>query len=311
MKNELKNLESSYSTNGEYGLITKVADSLVNDGFNVRILSDIRNGLITINQDVLKIEEPFNLIFTKQDCLYCFIVIKGEGEIKKCKNLQGILIDADSLEVIGGRRLFLNEKEEGKELRTHIKKYGKSIKLHRLIGDAPYGMDIDHITRRSQICIKEQLRACSSKKNQLNKPFRTKVNYQKKTFTASRIEINSEEDIKAIEAAGHDIYQVGSDAKDITSSTYSINSKVFDSVEELHKEVNELENKLHGEYRYNPIMAFDDVKKNGGIEYSGLIWTYLYMQVKLLGLNEDEFVALRKEFLKEHCPDMCDYYGVV
>ncbi len=310
MRSRLNCLETSYSTNGEYGLITKVADSLVNDGFNVRILSDTRNGLITINQDVLKIEEPFNLIFTKQDCLYCFIVIKGEGEIKKCKNLQGILIDADSLEVIGGRRLFLNEKEEGKELRTHIKKYGKSIKLHRYLCGDPDACEVDHITHRSHICTKEQLRVCSSDENKLNKPFRTKINYQRRTFKMSRIN-PTEEDIQAVKEAGHIIERVACDVKGVEGSGYSIYSKVFDSIEELYKDLNELENRFHGQYRYNPIYAFDDVEICGGIKYSGLIWTYLYMQVKLLGLNENDFVKLRTEFLKDYCPDMCDYYGVV
>lgn len=309
MENLLSNLETEWKANKELGLITSVADSLVKGGFNARILSDKKNGLLTTNTELVNVEDTFEIIFTKKDSMYSYIIIKGEGKIRECKNLQGIIIDADSLELIGNRRVFLNEKGKNKELRAHIKKYGKSLKLHRYLFGDPDAKEIDHVCRRSHIIIKEKLRACDSKKNMLNKPFRSEIDYQDMTFSISRIRPTND-DIKAVQDAGHHIYQVKCDAQDVVSDDYSIDSKVFSTIEELYSELNSLEKRFHGDFRYNPIFAFDDVMKNGGIEYHGLIWTYLYMQVKLLGLDEDEFIRLRKDFLKEYCLDMCKYYGI-
>lgn len=309
MEKLLSNLDAEWKANKELGLITSVADSLVKDGFNARILSDKKNGLLTTNTELVNVEDTFEIVFNKKDSMYSYIIIKGEGKIRECKNLQGIIIDADSLGLIGNRRVFLNNKGD-KEPRAHIKVCGHSIKLHRFLLDAKNNKEVDHITHRSHIVIKEMLRKCTAEQNSINKlPKKPKVNLENRTFTVERIKPTAE-DIKAIREAGHTIDIVPNDARGIESSVYSISSKVFDNEVDLYEEFNKLENKFFGQFRYNPIYAFKDVEIYGVKKFSGLIWTYLYMQVKLLGLDEDEFIRLRKAFLKEYCPDMCDYYGI-
>lgn len=312
MRNELKNLEASYSKDGELGLIKDMAGSLWSAGFTAELVLGRSKKQRIVNLDgVFNTKTSLNIIFSKEGCPYTFVVIKGN------KHLQGCLIDIDALKVASNRRLGMTKSKKGDiDFRPYFDDdCGIRHKLHNAyMGVADKEFQIDHITRRGAICIKEQLRVCTSEQNSRNKKVsENNINLQKRTFKLSSIMLPDKEDVDALRAAGYtltNVKKVDFNKNEYETCKYNLSSPRFGSVEELYQAINEVENKFYDEFRYNPIYAFDDIEMCGGIEYSGLIWTYLYMQVKLLGLNEDEFVELRKEFLKKYCPDMCDYYGI-
>ena len=312
MRSRLNCLETSYSTNGELGLIKDIADSLWNAGFTAELIFDSGTRKHITDLNGLFQQKRFRVVFSREGCAYTFVFIK------KDKHFQGCLIDADALTVSGSHSLGLTKsKKRDVDFRPYFDDASGRHKLHKeYMGVTDKDIQVDHITRRGAICIKEMLRVCTAEQNSRNKiPSENNINLQKKYFTLTGLIITDKDDITALESEGYKLVnRVNCNftlEHESSTDRYNLVSPKFSSVKELYQELNRIENKYYGQYRYNPIYAFDDVEICGGVSFDGVIWTYLYMQVKLLGLNEDEFVALRKEFLKEHCPDMCDYYGVV
>lgn len=314
LKAILKEFAAEYGRGGDTGVIGHLADIMQRSGFNATLFNKKHHEGLSIFDDIPDEhkDKPYNLIFKKDSCPYVLIMVRG----KDIKKLQMLLIDTESCEIFKNRLLYLNASKSSCDYRAHMSKDGKSVKLHDLIAGRDAGKEeqVDHVTCSGSICTKEMLRRCYSRQNSWNKKRLSEINERKKYsyFTINRLVIKDDETLKELESRGHKLIKAGF-CKDLRGDTYSFASRKFQNEDkaELYEEINRIENQFLGEFRYNPIYAFDDLSDEEGTgEIPNTVWLYLYMYMKMFGVSEEEFVALRKDYLKENYSDLCKFYNI-
>jgi hypothetical protein len=137
------------------------------------------------------------------------------------------LIDTEDLDKVRHARWHADEKGY---VKCQLNR--KTLRMHRIIMDAPKGMDVDHINHDPRDCRKSNLRVCSRSQNQCNSVTRRsktgvkgvgiKKNHKYKRFCAS-IQIN------------HKSHHLG----------------YFSTLEEAIAVRKQAELTYHGDYQYN------------------------------------------------------------
>jgi len=89
--------------------------------------------------------------------------MQGHAAVRTNRGVE-VLIDAETLDIIGGRSVFLASRGRY----PAIKLNGKKQKLHRLVLDAPDGVHVDHIDGNVLDCRRANLRLCSHGENMRN-----------------------------------------------------------------------------------------------------------------------------------------------
>lgn len=224
--------------------------------------------------------------YVSEDSDYVFMFLDNKN-----KGIQfPLLIDKDTYETYGDNGFYLKSFHNDKDYAPMM---GVAL-LHTVICECEEGFEVDHITSSTRICIKEALRQVTAKQNRRHVFNYTKVDDKYGKTFSGLYTIESAELIEQLKAQG---YKVKSE-----NGSYRVTSPIFTDKDALYEAINELENTLLGEYRYNPIEGCD--KSDASM--------YLYMIWKLYGVNDEVYYeAKRQLFIEEKGTEMAKYYGLI
>ena len=262
-------------------LWSRLADELTNAGFECKVVKG--NGL---NR---------NYVYKKADCDYVVIIIASNQ--LGANNVKPIIVDKVLYEerlsnTIVNLNLSCNDKELRPIITNNDKGYRTNFKLHRMVVNASSNDTIDHISHSGSVCTKEMLRVVTLEQNMLNKKFRSRV-YPELRFFEGTCRL-SEEQRSYLTSKGYELAGNGMDNK------YIIMSPKFADKEDFYKALNDFENTVMGEYRYDPILSCETN-----------VSLYLYIMKCTLGLSVENFVTAKiteLDLLKDKVTKL--YYGL-
>lgn len=231
-----------------------------------------------------------NFVYSKYDCKYVFILIFTSSE----KKVFPLVIDKDVYETkVKGRHISIMQHHH----RPLIADEGKIRKLHKFVMDMEDidTMEIDHITHSSNICVRDLMRVCSRIKNRYNKAVYMTITDENE-FTGL-FEADTEEDKQYLEELNYKGFYVDYVEK---SGLYRITSEEYVSESKLIKDVQKIEKKLMGDYRYDPLL--DCTHPISQL----LMFKYLFGFI-----SENEFKEGQKYFMQQTKDDFfLEYYDL-
>lgn len=187
-----------------------------------------------------------NIYYVKDGCKYAVVFIYSGWH----NYIIPVLIDRSTVDLIGDRLLFLALGCHDTVLRPTLSdEDGRNIKLHRAVMDMSNQNElVDHITGSEMICTKDSLRVVTAQQNSDNRIFH--CHFDTVNSFWGKFIVDSEEDkqfVESLRAEGLEVKEHSGD-RVIISNSYVSPAKMFN-------DINRIERKLLGQYRYNPIKA--------------------------------------------------------
>ena len=187
-----------------------------------------------------------NIYYTKDGCKYAVIFIYRNWD----GYLIPVLVDKSTLDLIGDRFLFLALGCNDKVLRPTLRaKDGRNEKLHRVaLGVTNKYQLVDHITGSEMICTKDTLRVVTAQQNSANRIYHCHIDTTNSFW--GKFLVSTKEDREFVNSLRRNGFEVKEHAGDrvIISNNYVSPAKMFN-------DINNIERRLLGQYRYNPIKA--------------------------------------------------------
>lgn len=270
--------------------IFKVLETLGSDEEKIEFIADTleQNGIPSEDRPLKRYDGVININYTKPgvDAVFCVIYKPKSGE------LNFTLIDYDLYDkyVLSDPRLRINTSERNKgdkKIIFNSKNFNNSA-VHRLaVGQDCKGKQVDHIPHEVRLNIKMVLRVCNAWENRANRRFYSNVASNKKSFSI-RLPYLSESDKNALLSKNYRV---------VGDGVYK--SPKFNNADEMYKEINLIETKYVGEFRYNPLLDFSET------------W-YALVLYKMLGIiSYKELLEYNKDYMIRNHKDIAEYYQLL
>ncbi len=235
-----------------------------------------------------------NAALIKEDCPYVLMFITST----KFNVEETLFVDKDVFEKYLRTNTVSLSRTHGTELRATVNfKAGEHAK--RVYKLAMKGIDasIDHVSYNVNVCTREFLRPVTPAQNTYNRPYHTKVveGTKRGTYKTSATYNLTEDEQEELRALGFKVK--------LSQGIYLVR-KTYTDAEQMFADINMLENRFLGEYRYNPIKAV--------VSYTDFC---LLIANKMKGVSDEVFLAAKKlalhdEILNADASFLCRYYGI-
>lgn len=184
------------------------------------------------------------VFYQNPDSEYIYVVTTNRKRERR-----DLIIDTATYTVIQGGGIRWSQRRDGSNIA-----FSKDTQIHRLLVSAKEDMDADHLFTNVYILTDDAVRECHAYQNQFNSDIKIKEIKSKSNKRFFFIDRACCQEAALVEAFKEKEYTFTPGGYiDEKFPIYEVKSPDFDTKEEWYAAINEYENAMYGEFRYNPV----------------------------------------------------------